>query len=82
VRAVSLAESGKQIRCDGAGCHASVHAVVALQPILASAPSERHSQQQGWLFVVGQESRSSSASSADKHYCPCCAPEYLRRLER
>ena len=77
-RAVSLAENGKQIRCDGAGCQASVCAAVALRPLLASAQSERRSQQ-GWLFVVGRER---SDSSVDKHYCPRCAPEYLRRLER
>jgi hypothetical protein len=77
-RAVSLAKSEKQIWCDGTGCQASVCAVVALRPVLASAQGERRSQQ-GWLFVVGQESRS---SSGDRHYCPRCAPEYLRRLGR
>jgi hypothetical protein len=68
---MSIAEGGKEIRCDGMGCQASAAVPIALHPRLAEGgPNVRPTD--GWLYVVG--------NGKELHFCPNCTRQRLKTL--
>jgi len=68
---MSFIERGKWISCDGTGCNGRARAVVALRPVHHEG-NEAHLPTKGWLFVI--------QNGTALHFCPDCAPSYLRSL--
>jgi hypothetical protein len=70
ITALSIEADGKYIFCDGENCQARTSAPVALQSFLLPDPQTLATR--GWLFV--------HADGWPNHYCPHCAPGYLKAL--
>ena len=70
---LALIEGGKWIICNGPVCDARIRAVVALRPSF-SVDTEALIPTAGWLFVLRDDLAC--------HFCPVCAPQYLKSLSQ
>ena len=68
--AMSVAEDGRQIRCDGQECRATARLPVALRHVLTGSGERRGVE--GWLFVTREDDQ--------RHFCPRCAHRHLTHL--
>ncbi len=65
---MSVGGEGKQIHCDGEGCHAVTSLPVALRPVLLPLDHKLPTAE-GWLFI--------NVNGVSRHFCPLCAPKQL-----
>ncbi|HEV2471859.1 MAG TPA: hypothetical protein VGS41_04295 [Chthonomonadales bacterium] len=63
-------QSGKSLRCDGAGCGLLAAAPVALRRRIPCCANELE-EAKGWLFILKDRET--------LHYCPACAKAILER---
>lgn len=69
---MSLARNGKEMMCDGYGCHATARVPVALRPVLTHKMDQDGLTPKGWLCV--------STQGGGRHFCPSCAARFMLKL--